>query len=381
MIIIKKTIIIVLCIFFCSPQMNTSPVAVTSGGTSHTTLTQDNLLIGNDSSALTLLAPNATSGIPLISQGASSDPAYGIMIVAGGGTGATSFTPYGVIFTGTTPTGPFQSVASLGTAGDPLVSQGDNVLPIFETMPVTGGGTGRTTLTQYNLLVGNDTSAINFIAPSITTGIPLVSQGLFADPDYGTMNVPGGGTGLALTTSYAILCGGTTSTGNLQQVSSVGTTEEVLTSQGVSALPIWNPQVQRATVTLTSPQVKSLYATPITIIPAPGPGYMINVISCVVKKHYGGTDVWTADASQTLRLNYTDGFGTTIISTALANSSIISADDRIAFDTAPLRFGITYSTVGNQAVVIFNPVATEISGNAANDNTIVVSLLYTVLAM
>lgn len=55
----------------------------------------------------------------------------------------------------------------------------------------------------------------------------------------GAIGVPGGGTGLTSTTTYALLAGGTTSTGNLQQVSGVGTSGQVLTSNGAGALPTW----------------------------------------------------------------------------------------------------------------------------------------------
>lgn len=46
-----------------------------------------------------------------------------------------------------------------------------------------------------------------------------------------------GGTGLTSTTAYAVLCGGTTSTGNLQSIAGVGTSGQVLTSNGAGALP------------------------------------------------------------------------------------------------------------------------------------------------
>lgn len=46
-----------------------------------------------------------------------------------------------------------------------------------------------------------------------------------------------GGTGVTSTTAYAVLCGGTTSTGNLQSIAGVGTTGQVLTSNGAGALP------------------------------------------------------------------------------------------------------------------------------------------------
>lgn len=46
-----------------------------------------------------------------------------------------------------------------------------------------------------------------------------------------------GGTGLATTTAYGVMCAGTTSTAALQCLSSVGTAGQVLTSGGASALP------------------------------------------------------------------------------------------------------------------------------------------------
>ena len=49
--------------------------------------------------------------------------------------------------------------------------------------------------------------------------------------------VPSGGTGRATATAYAVICGGTTATGPLQSIASVGTTGQVLTSNGVGALP------------------------------------------------------------------------------------------------------------------------------------------------
>src|SRR6185295_5970347 len=51
--------------------------------------------------------------------------------------------------------------------------------------------------------------------------------------------VPAGGTRDASFTAYSVVCGGTTSTGNLQNVSGVGTSGQVLTSNGAAALPTW----------------------------------------------------------------------------------------------------------------------------------------------
>lgn len=66
-----------------------------------------------------------------------------------------------------------------------------------------------------------------------------LKMGAAATPEWGTLGVTGGGTGLATLTAYALMAGGTTATGAMQQVSGVGTSGQVLTSNGAGALPTW----------------------------------------------------------------------------------------------------------------------------------------------
>jgi hypothetical protein len=51
------------------------------------------------------------------------------------------------------------------------------------------------TTTQYNVLIGNTSNGISNIAPSATSGVPLVSAGAAVNPAFGTAVVAGGGTG------------------------------------------------------------------------------------------------------------------------------------------------------------------------------------------
>jgi hypothetical protein len=67
-----------------------------------------------------------------------------------------------------------------------------------------------------------------------------------------TITVPYGGTGIVSTTAYALICGGTTSTGNLQSVTSLGSTGQVLTSQGAAALPIWTTNGSGTVTSITA---------------------------------------------------------------------------------------------------------------------------------
>lgn len=63
------------------------------------------------------------------------------------------------------------------------------------------------------------------------------------DINGGTINgitdlaVADGGTGLSSATAYAVLCGGTTSTAAFQSIAGVGTSGQILTSNGAGALP------------------------------------------------------------------------------------------------------------------------------------------------
>ena len=69
------------------------------------------------------------------------------------------------------------------------------------------------------------------------------NAGAYADVRSGTVTVPQGGTGLTTLTAYALMAAGTTTTGNMQQVSGVGTSGQVLTSNGAAALPTWQTAV------------------------------------------------------------------------------------------------------------------------------------------
>lgn len=92
--------------------------------------------------------------------------------------------------------------------------------------------------TQYNVQVGGASGTLSSVAPSATSGVPLISQGSSANPAFGTAVVGGGGTGIVTTTAYGVLCGGTTATGNFQNAGA-GTSGQILKSGGAAALPSW----------------------------------------------------------------------------------------------------------------------------------------------
>ena len=107
----------------------TTPLSVAQGGTGSTTA----------SGARTALSVPSTSGTGAsgtwgISVTGTATNVTGTVAVANGGTGNATATAYAVQCGGTTTTGAHQSVASVGTAGQVLTSNGAAALPSFQTI-------------------------------------------------------------------------------------------------------------------------------------------------------------------------------------------------------------------------------------------------------
>jgi len=146
-------------VFLASPTISTlaGTVLVANGGTSLTTLTANNVILGNGASAPTFVAPS-TSGNVLTSNGttwSSTAPA-----------------------TSGTVTSVAASVPSIfSISGSPITSSGTLAMTYSGTaLPVANGGTSLTTLTANNVILGNGASAPTFVAPS-SSGNVLTSNG------------------------------------------------------------------------------------------------------------------------------------------------------------------------------------------------------------
>ena len=149
-----------------SQVSGTLPVA--NGGTGQTSYTDGQLLIGNTTgNTLTKTTLTAGSGIT-ITNGAGSitiDATGGGTVTSVGGTGTVN----GITLTGTvTSTGNLTLGGTL--SGVSLTTQ------VSDTLPVANGGTGATTLTANNVLLGNGTSAVQVVAPG-SSGNVLTSNG------------------------------------------------------------------------------------------------------------------------------------------------------------------------------------------------------------
>ncbi len=143
--------------------------------------------------------------------------------------------------------------SSVGTAGTILRSDGTNW--------VASTATFANTYTASNILYSNGSNNIVGLVtgnngvlitsaggvPSISSTLPLAVQTNITELGTITLgvwngtavDVAHGGTGDSSFTAYSVICAGTTSTGNFQNVVGVGSIGQVLTSQGAGTLPTW----------------------------------------------------------------------------------------------------------------------------------------------
>ena len=145
--------------------------------------------------------------------------------------------------------------AGTGLTGGGTFNLGDTVsVALSIPVSVADGGTGAITLTgvisgngtsaltaspvtQHDVLIGGVANAVVSVAPSGTTGVPLISNGVSADPSFGVASVAGGGTGNPSQPAYSLLAGGTTTTGAFQAVGPNASSNALLMAAGTSALP------------------------------------------------------------------------------------------------------------------------------------------------
>jgi len=171
-----------------------------NGGTGQSSYNIGDILYASGATTLSSLA-DVAAGNALISGGVNQAPTWGkvgltthvtgTLPVLNGGTGTTTSTGTGNLVLSNSPTlvTPVLGTPSSGTltscTGLPL-STG-----VTGTLPVANGGTGASSLTANNVLLGNGTSAVQVVAPS-TAGNVLTSDGttwVSSTAGYGFSNI------------------------------------------------------------------------------------------------------------------------------------------------------------------------------------------------
>lgn len=232
----------------------------------------------------------------------------------------------------------------------------------------------------------NNTGIGNGTLQLITTGSSNIAVGLNA------------GSSLTLNDSNEILIGTNQSAvAGESNTIRIGVTQTRAFMAGIAGISVSNQQtvvidsttgqlgsitgntIQEATVTLTSAQIKSLNANPIALVPAQGAGKVIVPISIISKFFYGGTNVFVAAALQSVSVFY--GTALQYISGVINNVQVVASASSYSVPSFAGIANTATSNLENVALNAYNPIPTEISGNAANDNTITFVVKYYVVTI
>lgn len=333
----------------------TTPVISLVGPYTPATYTAHGILVGEGTSSIVAMATGSAGQI-VQSGGAAADPVYSTATYPAVATGTgTILRADGTNWVATTSTYP--NTNAISTL---LYASSANVMSALAT--ATNG-----------VLVTSNTSVPSILAGPGAAGKVLQSN-TAAAPSYSTPTYPS-----ASGTSRTILVSdGTNNVYSTETWAVPGTSGNILTSNGTNwtsatPTPVW----LTASGTLTNAQVKALHATPVQLIAAPGAGKIINVVQMTGKLAYGGTNVFTAAASQSIQAYY----GTVIsIANILNNAGVIAAASQYSVQGGQYNSS-AYASIANVAVNAYNPIVTEITGNAANDNTVPWFIVYYIVTI
>ncbi len=189
-----------------------------------------------------------------------------------------------------------------------------------------------------------------------------------------------GGSGIASTVGYSPICGGTTTTGALQSVASVGTSGQFLQSQG-AALPQYVTPTELGTspikyikTSISSAQILSMFTTPILLVPAQGANTLFLVNAFWIELIYNSI-AYTGGGSVNVVWDNTSS----VIALSNAATSITgTSSGTIALSVPAAAFMATTNTI-NKGLYFTNSTAVFATGNSTANLHLYYSVLSTVI--
>ncbi len=149
--------------------------------------------------------------------------------------------------------------------------------------------------------------------------------------------------------------------------------------KGKAVVPLLNQggaEFKFADVLVANAEIKTLRATPKTVVPAPGAGKVLEFVSAVLQLK-AGTNVLT-ESTANLAFKYQNGAGVQVSQTIEATGFIDQAADQVTYGLVKLDPITARTACENQPLVLHNLGAGEFAGNAANDATLRVKVSYRV---
>ena len=185
-------------------------------------------------------------------------------------------------------------------------------------------------------------SSGNFNFTGGTTGL-VFNGASHTETLGGALVVANGGTGNTTFTAYSVICAGTTATGVFQNVSGVGTSGQILTSNGAAMLPTWQA-APASGISLTGDSGGAL---------GPSTSFTFNANS------QAGSTVSFSGSGTTMSLNVTDSNHNTIMGQAAGSGSGIS--------NTGLGHGVLFTVTSslNTGIGAFS-LSSLIGGNGSN---------------
>lgn len=217
-------------------------------------------------------------------------------------------------------------------------------------LALTEGGTNASLTASNGGMLYSTASAVALLAGTATAG-QMLQSGASTTPAWSTATYP----------------------------ATAGTSGNYLKSDGTnfssSALP-GNLQTT-GPITITNAQIKALRSTPIQLIAAPAAGSMIAIVCVTVKFNYGGNDAFVSGGN----LNVYAGSTAGILYSGINSAIYTGTTDNIYAVVGPQANGATSVGVLEATAIVLSTGTSDPTGNASNDNTLVVEVLYQTLTL